>query len=61
MKEQLWLTSVKYLLLYSNTSWVLVFCIDTSVNTNSNIIGPNKEKEICWPTSNTQEVIDEKK
>ena len=31
MKEQKWFTHVKYSLLSLNTSWTLVFCIDTHV------------------------------
>ena len=44
MKEQMWLTNVKYLWLSLNTSWVLVFCVDTHVCTISKVIGINKEK-----------------
>ena len=49
VKEQKWLTNVKYLRLLFNTSWVFVFCIDTYVNTILKVISINKEKEICLP------------
>ena len=50
MKEQMWLTNVNcghHITLY--ISWALVFCIDTHVCTNSNVIGTNKEKEMYLP------------
>ena len=49
VKEKIWLTNIKYLWLSLNTSWPLVFCIDTHLFTISNAIGINKENEICQP------------
>ena len=43
MKKQVWLRNVKYLRLSLNTSWALVFCIDTHVCTISKFIGRYKE------------------
>ena len=58
MKENVWLTNVKYLWLSLNTLWALAFCIDTHVYTISKVIGIYEEKEICQ-TWNTQVIIDE--
>ena len=44
MNEQIWFTSVKYLWLSLNTSWILLFCIDTCVCTITNVTGINVEK-----------------
>ena len=38
MQEQIWLINVKHLWLSLNTSWALVFCIDTHVCTTSKVI-----------------------
>ena len=40
---------VKYLWLSFNTSWALVFYLDTHVHTLSKFIGINEEKEIFLP------------
>ena len=39
----------EYLWLSPNSSWALVFCIDTNVCTISKVIDINKEQEICLP------------
>ena len=44
VKEQMWPIN---LWLSFNTSWPLVFCIDTHMCTISKGIGINQEKEIC--------------
>ena len=49
MKEQILPTSIKDLWLSLNTSWTLVFYIDTHVYTISEVIVMNEEKEICLP------------
>ena len=36
-----------------NTSWAVVFCIDTHVCTISKVIGINEEEEICLPNRET--------
>ena len=49
MKEEIWLTHATYLWLSLNTSWALVFCIDTHLCTVFKFTGTNKGKEICLP------------
>ena len=49
MTEQIWLTNVKHLWLSLNTSWELVFCIDSLVCINSEVTGINTKTEICLP------------
>ena len=49
VKEQIWLANIDCLWLLLNTSWLLVFYVDTHWCTISKVIDVNKEKEICLP------------
>ena len=46
MKANIRLTNVKYLWVSLNTSWALVFCLDTHVWTISKVTGINEKNEI---------------